>query len=215
MLKKYIRINSCRKLEENKDRLLLIFTRNPKLGKCKTRLAATIGAKAALEIYMILLQHTAEITKNLNCSKEVHYSDELSTNDLWDNTNYTKYLQKGNDLGERMYNAFKSGFKQGYKKIIIIGSDIYDLNSETIEEAFKEMENSDFVIGPAEDGGYYLLGMKSLNKEIFFNKYWGTDKVLKDTLNNLNHKKVKLLQTKNDIDVYEDIKNIDIFQSFL
>jgi glycosyltransferase A (GT-A) superfamily protein (DUF2064 family) len=77
------------------------------------------------------------------------------------------------------------------------------------------MENSDFVIGPAEDGGYYLLGMKSLNKEIFFNKYWGTDKVLKDTLNNLNHKKVKLLQTKNDIDVYEDIKNIDIFQSFL
>jgi len=202
-------------LEKNKDRLLLIFTRNPKLGKCKTRLAATIGEKAALEIYMILLEHTAEITKNLNCSKEVHYTDELSENDLWDNTNYTKYLQKGNDLGERMYNAFKSGFQQGYKKIIIIGSDIYDLNSETIEEAFKEMENSDFVIGPAEDGGYYLLGMKSLNKEIFFNKYWGTDKVLEDTLKNLSHKKVKLLQTKNDIDLYEDIKNIDIFQSFL
>lgn len=202
-------------MEKNKDRLLLIFTRNPKLGKCKTRLAATIGEKAALEIYMILLEHTAEITKNLNCSKEVHYTDELSENDLWDNTNYTKYLQKGNDLGERMYNAFKSGFQQGYKKIIIIGSDIYDLNSETIEEAFKEMENSDFVIGPAEDGGYYLLGMKSLNKEIFFNKYWGTDKVLEDTLKNLSHKKVKLLQTKNDIDLYEDIKNIDIFQSFL
>ena len=202
-------------MEKNKDRLLLIFTRNPKLGKCKTRLAATIGEKAALEIYMILLEHTAEITKNLNCSKEVHYTDELSENDLWDNTNYTKYLQKGNDLGERMYNAFKSGFQQGYKKIIIIRSDIYDLNSETIEEAFKEMENSDFVIGPAEDGGYYLLGMKSLNKEIFFNKYWGTDKVLEDTLKNLSHKKVKLLQTKNDIDLYEDIKNIDIFQSFL
>ncbi len=202
-------------MEENKDRLLLIFTRNPKLGKCKTRLAATIGEKAALEIYMILLQHTAEITKKLKCSKEVHYSDEISANDLWDNTNYTKHLQKGNDLGERMYNAFKSGFQEGYKKIIIIGSDIYDLNTEIIEEAFKEMENSDFVIGPAADGGYYLLGMKSLNKEIFYNKHWGTDKVLEDTLNNLNHKKVKLLQTKNDIDVYEDLKSIDVFQSFL
>ncbi len=114
-----------------------------------------------------------------------------------------------------MYNAFKSGFQKGYKKIIIIGSDIYDLNSETIEEAFAELENSDYVIGPAADGGYYLLGMKSLNNEIFLNKNWGTNTVLKDTLNNLRHKKVKLLQIKNDIDVYEDLKDIDVFQTFL
>ena len=64
-------------LEENKDRLLLIFTRNPKLGKCKTRLAATIGDQAALDIYMILIRHTAEITKDLSCSKEVYYSEEV------------------------------------------------------------------------------------------------------------------------------------------
>ncbi|WP_297707180.1 TIGR04282 family arsenosugar biosynthesis glycosyltransferase [uncultured Eudoraea sp.] len=202
-------------LEENKDRLLLIFTRNPKLGKCKTRLAATIGDQAALDIYMILLRHTAKITKGLNCSKEVYYSEEVSENDLWDKGNYTKQLQEGNDLGERMYNAFKSGFKKGYKKIIIIGSDIYDLNSETIDEAFAEMENADFVIGPAADGGYYLLGMKALNNDIFLNKNWGTETVLEDTLNDLNHKKVKLLQIKNDIDVYEDLKEFDIFQSFV
>jgi rSAM/selenodomain-associated transferase 1 len=202
-------------LEENKDRLLLIFTRNPKLGKCKTRLAETIGDQAALDIYMILLRHTAEITKDLNCSKEVHYSEEVSENDLWDKGNYAKQLQEGNDLGERMYNAFKSGFQKGYKKIIIIGSDIYDLNSETIDEAFAEMENVDFVIGPAADGGYYLIGMKTLSNDIFLNKNWGTETVLEDTLNNLNHKKVKLLQIKNDIDVYEDLKDIDIFQSFV
>ena len=202
-------------LEENKDRLLLIFTRNPKLGKCKTRLAATIGDQGALDIYMILLRHTAKITKGLNCSKEVYYSEEVSENDLWDKGNYTKQLQEGNDLGERMYNAFKSGFKKGYKKIIIIGSDIYDLNSETIDEAFAEMENADFVIGPAADGGYYLMGMKALNNDIFLNKNWGTETVLEDTLNNLNHKKVKLLQIKNDIDVYEDLKEFDIFQSFV
>lgn len=202
-------------LEENKDRLLLIFTRNPKLGKCKTRLAATLGDQAALDIYMILLRHTAEITKDLNCSKEVHYSDEVSENDLWDKGNYAKQLQEGKDLGERMYNAFKSGFQKGYKKIIIIGSDIYDLNSETINEAFAEMENVDFVIGPAADGGYYLIGMKTLNNDIFLNKNWGTETVLEDTLNNLNHKKVRLLQIKNDIDVYEDLKEFDVFQSFV
>ncbi|MGB5204559.1 TIGR04282 family arsenosugar biosynthesis glycosyltransferase [Eudoraea sp.] len=203
------------KLEENKDRLLLIFTRNPKLGKCKKRLAAVIGDQAALDIYMILLQHTAEITKDLNCSKEVYYSEEIPENDLWDKDNYAKQLQEGNDLGERMYNGFKSGFQKGYQKIIIIGSDIYDLNSETIEAGFNSLENSDFVIGPAADGGYYLLGMKTLNKEIFLNKNWGTETVLEDTLNNLNHKKVKLLQIKNDIDVYEDLKEFDVFESFV
>jgi hypothetical protein len=202
-------------LEENKDRLLLIFTRNPKLGKCKTRLAATIGDQAALDIYMILIRHTAEITKDLSCSKEVYYSEEVPENDLWGKDNYAKQLQKGNDLGERMYNAFKSGFQKGYKKIILIGSDIYDLNSETIEEAFVEIENADFVIGPAADGGYYLVGMKTLNNEIFQNKNWGTETVLEDTLNNLNHKKVKLLEIKNDIDVYEDLEDIGVFQSFI
>ena len=202
-------------MEENTDRLLLIFTRNPKLGKCKTRLAVVIGDQAALDIYMILLRHTAEITKDLNCSKEVYYSEEIPENDLWDKDNYAKQLQEGNDLGERMYNGFKSGFQKGYQKIIIIGSDIYDLNSETIEAGFNSLENSDFVIGPAADGGYYLLGMKTLNKEIFLNKNWGTETVLEDTLNNLNHKKVKLLQIKNDIDVYEDLKEFDVFESYV
>lgn len=202
-------------MEENRDRLLLIFTRNPKLGKCKTRLAATIGDQAALDIYMILLRHTAEITKDLNCSKEVYYSEEIPENDLWDKDIYAKQLQEGNDLGERMYNAFKSGFQKGYQKIIIIGSDIYDLNSETIEAGFNSLENSDFVIGPAADGGYYLLGMNSLNHEVFLNKNWGSDKILEATLNNLAHKKVTLLQTKNDIDVYEDLKEFDVFQSFV
>lgn len=203
------------KLEENKDRLLLIFTRNPKLGKCKTRLAAVIGDQAALDIYMILLRHTAAITKDLDCSKEVYYSEEISENDLWDKDNYAKQLQEGNDLGERMYNAFKSGFQKGYKKIIIIGSDIYDLNSETIEAGFNSLENSDFVIGPAADGGYYLIGMKTLNHEIFLNKNWGTETVLEDTLSNLTHKEIQLLQIKNDIDVYEDLKEFDVFQSFV
>lgn len=203
------------KLEENKESLLIIFTRNPELGKCKTRLAAAIGDQAALDVYLILLKHTAQITKDLNCTKEVYYSEEICENDFWDKDHYAKQLQKGKDLGERMYNAIKSGFQKGYKKVILIGSDIYDLNKETIEEAFREMEIADIVIGPAADGGYYLIGMKKLNKELFLNKKWGTETVLEDTLNNLSHKRVKLLQIKNDIDVFEDLKDIDVFQSFV
>ena len=202
-------------LEENKERLILIFARNPRLGKCKTRLAATIGVQAALDVYLILLKHTAEITRDLNCSKEVHYTEEHVAHDLWDKWTYSKHVQSGKDLGERMYNAFKSGFERGYKKIVIIGSDIYDLNSETIEKAFAKLEDSDYVIGPAADGGYYLLGMKSINKEIFFNKKWGTNTVLEETLNNLKNKNIELLETKNDIDVYEDLKDVDVFETFL
>ena len=107
-----------------------------------------------------------------------------------------------------MKNAFQNGFEAGYEKVMIIGSDLYDLSSENIELAFNELDNNDVVIGPAEDGGYYLLGMNSLQEKVFENKDWGTETVRKDTLANLNDKKVKLLSIKNDIDVYEDIVDI-------
>ena len=83
------------------------------------------------------------------------------------------------------------------------------------EEAFSALNTNDFVIGPAEDGGYYLLGMRSLKAELFQNKNWGTSSVLKDTLSNLKNEKLHLLQQKNDIDRYEDIKGIEVFQQFL
>ncbi len=195
--------------------LLLIFTRNPELGKCKTRLAATIGDEAALEIYKFLLQHTAEITKNLKVSKEVHYSETIWHSDIWNNTTFNKELQQGKDLGERMANAFKKGFGKGYERILIIGSDMYDLTTADLEIAFDSLAENDFVLGPASDGGYYLLGMKALNLELFKGKKWGRPTVLADTLDDLKNNKVALLETKNDVDVYEDIENIVEFQPFI
>ncbi len=199
----------------NSKNLLLIFTRNPELGKCKTRLAATVGGQAALDIYNFLLNHTVQITKNLTTDKIVYYSEEIWKNDIWDINTFDKKLQKGLDLGERMSNAFKNGFEQGYQKIIIIGSDMYDLSQEDIENAFLKLSDNDYVIGPAEDGGYYLLGMTKWNKNLFKNKEWGTQTVLNDTLNTLKNEKKQLLETKNDVDYYEDIKDIDVFQQFL
>ncbi|WP_299059827.1 TIGR04282 family arsenosugar biosynthesis glycosyltransferase [uncultured Polaribacter sp.] len=196
--------------------LLLIFTRNPELGKAKTRLAKTVGDKTALDIYKFLLQKTRDISTKVAADKAVYYSVKVRENDIWDPEIYQKHQQVGDDLGIRMLNAFKNGFNAGYKKVMIIGSDLNDLSSKNIEKAFLELETNDVVIGPAKDGGYYLLGMNSLHEKVFKNKDWGTETVRKDTLNDLTDQKVKLLEIKNDIDVYEDIINIpEIMQTFI
>ncbi|KAB7528255.1 DUF2064 domain-containing protein [Flagellimonas olearia] len=195
--------------------LLLIFTRNPELGKCKTRLAAKVGDTAALDIYKFLLQHTVSFTKNLAVEKWVFYSEDIWENDIWDNYTYTKKVQQGPNLGMRMLNAFEQGFKAGFEKIIIIGSDMYQLSQTDMEEAFSRLDDHDIVLGPAEDGGYYLLGMTTLKKEVFQDKTWGTDTVLSNTLQDLRSESVFMLPEKNDVDHYEDIKDIEAFQPFL
>lgn len=201
-------------MKTNTD-LLLIFTRNPELGKCKTRLAAKVGDEVALDIYNFLLGHTVSITQNLKVDKQVWYSEAIWEDDVWNNDTYKKERQVGKDLGERMNHAFEEGFKSGYKRIIIIGSDMHDLTQNDLEQAFAMLNQHDFVIGPAEDGGYYLLGMTKLRPLVFKDKNWGKETVLKATLTNLNQENYALLPTKNDVDHYEDIQHIDAFQPFL
>ena len=193
----------------------MIFTRNPELGKCKTRLAAKIGDDAALEVYKFLLKRTVAFTRSLDCGKFVYYSEDIWENDIWDNQLYQKKLQQGDDLGKRMENAFKDGFDSGFKKIIIIGSDMYDLSQTDLEVAFSTLDTHDYVIGPAEDGGYYLLGMKVENPKLFQDKEWGTASVLGDSLKDLAKENLFLLPEKNDVDHYEDIKDIEAFRPFL
>lgn len=194
---------------------IIIFTRNPELGKCKTRLAATIGDESALEIYKLLLQHTVDITEDLKADKFVFYSETIWKNDIWNLEIFRKKLQTGKELGARMENAFSDIFEMGYEKAVIIGSDMFDMNQSDLDEAFSTLENHDFVIGPAEDGGYYLLGMKQLNDSVFRNKEWGSKTVLEDTLKELVNENVALLKERNDIDTYDDIKDNPVFQQFV
>ena len=198
-----------------KNNLLLIFTRNPEYGKVKKRLAAEIGEDTALEIYKFLLKHTYTITKDLEVEKRVYYSEEIVNSDIWDEDIFQKAVQVGSDLGERMKNAFINGFEEGFRNIIIIGSDLYDLNSEDLREAFTALETSDYVIGPAEDGGYYLLGMRELNPDIFENKDWGTSKIFEATWENIGIKPATVLELRNDIDVLNDVKNHPILCKFI
>lgn len=186
--------------------LLMIFTRNPKLGKVKKRLAAGIGDEAALQVYKFLLQHTFKVTKDLDSDKAVYYSEAIPENDLWEKGNFQKKLQQGEDLGQRMKNAFKDAFSNGYSKVLIIGSDLYDLQEADLKKAFLTLDQNDNVIGPAQDGGYYLLGMKKLNAALFQKKEWSTSKVLEQTLQDLKDQQVALLEKRNDIDNSEDLK---------
>ena len=194
---------------------LIIFTRNPELGKGKRRLAATLGDEKALEIYKFLLEHTRSITKNIYGVKQVWYSERVYEDDDWDSLAYEKYEQKGEDLGQRMKHAFEQAFKK-HESVIIIGSDMYDLSALEIDEAFKKLNDHDAVIGPAEDGGYYLLGFNGqVPAGVFENKEWGTSSVLAETLKDLKSLNYATLDERNDVDTEEDIKDHPDFQLLL
>ena len=193
---------------------LIIFTRNPELGKCKTRLAKTVGDTSALDIYKHLLKHTAEVAKSVHADKYLFYSETIQKNDIWDPAVFRKKLQKGTDLGTKMHNAFSDLFSLGYQKVIIIGSDLLDLKPSHINLAFEALNENDFVIGPAKDGGYYLLGMTALQNNIFEDKAWGTSTVLKETLNNLDNSSFHLIEELNDIDTFEDMKHYQELEKY-
>ena len=186
---------------------LIIFTKNLVFGKVKTRLASSVGNDKAFEIYKLLITHTHAITHQLSMNKIVFYSDEIEADDLWGN-DYKKQLQVGNDLGERMLNAFEFSFQKSNGKAIIIGCDCPQLTTQIINHAFEQLDNCDVIIGPAEDGGYYLLGMKKLHEQLFANIEWSTNKVLTATIKRCNENKLSynLLPTLNDVDEENDLQ---------
>jgi len=187
---------------------LVIFVRNPIYGQVKTRLAKDIGDERALAIYLQLLEHTLQITRVLSFRKFIYYADEVSDYDLWSVPGYTKRKQHGNDLGERMLNSFKELFDQGFNRIIIIGSDCLQLQTENLQEAVTLLESNTAVIGPASDGGYYLLGLTKLYPDLFVNKPWSTDQVFAKTIDDFNNQGISyaLLEELSDIDDITDLE---------
>jgi rSAM/selenodomain-associated transferase 1 len=124
-------------------------------------------------------------------------------------------VQKGEDLGARMLQAFQEAFSVGYSEAVLIGSDLYDLTSDDLREAFGQLNRHEVVLGPAGDGGYYLIGMKKAIPGLFQGKQWGTQTVLKETLQNLKEVDTFLLPVRNDVDRYEDIQGNPVFEPFL
>ena len=191
---------------------VIILIRNPVLGCVKTRLAADIGSLNALNVYKTLLSYTRNITNSIDSSRLLFYSDFIDFNDDWEDGIYKKYLQSGNDFGEKMLNAFKIALAQ-HESAVIIGSDCFELNSKIINLAFKKLKKFDIVIGPAKDGGYYLLGLKKVFPQLFQDKTWSTDSVLSETVNTVKDLDLTydLLPLLGDIDTLQDLKESKLY----
>ncbi len=184
---------------------LIIFIKNPIRGKVKTRIAQTAGDDRALQIYHSLLQHTRAVAMPVEAKRLLFYSDFIDTNDDWPQPDFDKRLQQGTNLGERMQNAFAQALSAA-ERAIIIGSDCALLTSALVTTAFQQLNDHDFVLGPATDGGYYLLGMKELTPALFQDIAWSTDTVLPATLQRIENlrKSCFLLPALPDIDHESD-----------
>jgi len=184
---------------------LITFIKNPEKGKVKTRLAATVGDDQALKIYKELMRHTREISLAVSAERLLFYSQQINTKDDWSSESFSKHLQHTGDLGERIIAAFQEGFKVG-EKVIIVGSDCPKLSAEIIEEGFRKLDTHDFVLGPAFDGGYYLLGMKKLELSLFQDMPWSTETVAQITRERIASTGQSLaeLETLSDVDYEED-----------
>jgi uncharacterized protein len=192
---------------------LIIFIKNSELGKVKTRLAATVGNDKALAVYQQLLQYTHAIVQPVPANKFVYYSSHIEVADIWSNEHFQKKIQQGNTLGERMCNSFKEVFKEGYHNTCIVGSDCPGITTEIIEQAFQLLQTSELVIGPAIDGGYYLLAIKKMHPELFDNINWSTSAVLQQTLDacRLLRLSVAMLPELADIDDETDLAALENF----
>jgi rSAM/selenodomain-associated transferase 1 len=190
------------------NELLLIFIKNPQKGNVKTRLARTIGNTQALNVYRALLAHTHKITRSMNRARQVWYSRFIDHSDRWEQGNFAKRLQSGDDLGERMKGAFKQAFEDQYEKVIIIGSDCADLSRNIIDQAFAALDDNEVVLGPSKDGGYYLLGMRRFYGDLFAGINWSTPAVLSETIGRVESCdcSYQLMPTLNDIDTEEDLR---------
>ena len=185
--------------------LVLVFCKNQIIGKVKSRLALNIGQKKALLIYSELVKKTAFIVNSLSSEVHVYYSDYIEENDNFNSSKIKKFIQKGNNLGDRMINALNISFKN-FSPIVVIGSDLWELEISDIKDAFGILEKKNIVIGPSTDGGYYLIGMNYLDTKIFENKNWGQQSVLNDTIRDIYDKtNIHLLDEKTDIDTYDDL----------
>lgn len=190
---------------------LVVFVKNEESGKVKTRLAADTGDDKALEIYRKLLEYTRSVISDCNAVKEISYSRYIAEGDLWDNSGFSRSVQEGEGLGDRMLNAFKEGLQNKKSgKMVLIGSDCAELKSEHLENAFRLLGEKDLVLGPAADGGYYLIGMKYPYAELFQDIAWSTGEVLPLTLEKAKRSglSVALLQKLNDVDTLEDWKKV-------
>jgi uncharacterized protein len=187
---------------------LIIFIDNSP-SKSKSNLVDEIGLEKASIIQRTLSQITQSITDQLPYTKILFYSDYISKNDSWDNAIYDKQLQQGKDVGERMKNAFEYAFgleETPIKQACIIWGDVTELTLWHLTKSYYALDTHDCVLGPTNQGSYYLLGMKNLFEEVFQNKTWGSSNLIRTTCDEMHElrKSYYLLPYLSDINSLEN-----------
>ena len=198
--------------DTKQEKALAIFLKNPRLGAVKTRLAAAIGDQKALEIYTRLVALTLKAAKEVSASRHLFYSDTLESapKDL----QAEPHIQIGSGLGERMNNAFNE-LLDNYHRVVLIGSDLPESSATLIDEAFEKLDTNDLVIGPAEDGGYYLIALKAPQPALFTAIEYSNAEVFEQTIvrGEAEKLKVALLKKLRDVDTLADLSHFDFLSS--
>ncbi len=201
---------------------LILFGRYPHPGKVKTRLASTIGDEQAAGIYKACCEHLFVELENVGggVQRFFFFSEESDAAliEQWAPPSFSCLPQHGADLGERMKHASAYAFRTGFRRCIIIGTDVPDISAELIRRAIDALITSDLVIGPSHDGGYYLLGMNAYLPNLFDGIHWSSDRALADTLRTAHRLRLSsvLLPKLVDIDTERDLqgwvhsRNMDI-----
>jgi rSAM/selenodomain-associated transferase 1 len=199
-------------IENKKRRCVLLFTKAPERGRVKTRLSKILGDTTTLDLYRNFI---ADIIATLQTGRHTfricfHPPDARQKIADWIGSEYMLMPQQGNHIGERMANAFRKTFMDGFEHVLLIGTDLPDLPATVIDEAFEGLEKNAAVIGPAFDGGYYLIGFQSNTflPAVFERIPWSTQKVFEKTIKifEKNHLQIHQLPKWRDIDLYEDLK---------
>jgi rSAM/selenodomain-associated transferase 1 len=195
------------------QRKLIIFTRYPEPGKSKTRLIPVLGEKGASNLQRQMTQATLRMIEPLIqsdfLSLKIYFTG--GNQDLmedWLGKDFHYQNQWGEGLGDRMKFAFENEFRDRMTQVVIIGTDCPKLSENIIRQAFESLLESDLVLGPAQDGGYYLIGLKEVYAELLTEIAWGTHTVLTKTLEIAQNLELKtfLLPILQDIDRPEDLK---------
>lgn len=192
---------------------IIIFTRYPEPGKTKTRLIPVLGAEGAAELQRRMTEHVLGQAQGLAARREVsieicYKGDGAALLSRWLGHRVSYSEQHAGDLGTRMHAAFKKAFLEGSDRVLLVGTDLPGLTDNILETAFENLHGHDVVLGPARDGGYYLVGLKRLCPSLFCDMQWGTHEVLARTLDSAdrNGLSVKLVELMNDVDRPEDLE---------
>jgi rSAM/selenodomain-associated transferase 1 len=204
--------NGVNMKKDNKDALILFFIKYPESGDVKTRLAVSIGSDKAVQLYRSFILDLLAKLESTQLPFAICFYPEQKKELLreWLGGGYEYIPQKGINLGERMAAAFLDAFAGGHRRVILMGGDFPDLPRSFLEESFGALNTHDTVIGPAVDGGYYLIGFRkeTFLQEVFEGVDWSTEGVFRQTLSILKGqgRRVYVLPVWNDIDTIEDLR---------